>query len=57
VASVAGAEAGVAAAVTNSDVLKAQQNEAAQTLKQLQTALAKTERDLSFTVIRAPSMG
>jgi membrane fusion protein, multidrug efflux system len=57
VASVAGAEAGVDAAKTNSEVLKAQQNEAAQTLKQLQTALARAERDLSFTVIRAPFDG
>ena len=56
-ASVAGAAAGVDAAKTNADVLKAQQNEAAQTLKQLQTALARAERDLSFTVIRAPFDG
>jgi membrane fusion protein (multidrug efflux system) len=56
-ASVAGAEAGVAAAETNTDVLKAQQNEAMQTLKQLNTALARAERDLSFTVIRAPFDG
>ena len=41
----------------NVDVLKAQQEEAARTLKQLQTALAKAERDLSFTVIRAPFDG
>ncbi len=34
----------VEAAETDSDVLKAQQGEAAQTLKQLQTALAKAER-------------
>jgi len=57
VASVASAQAGVAAAQTNSDVLKAQQNEAAQALKQVQTALARAERDLSFTVIRAPFDG
>ena len=38
-------------------VLKAQQQEAQRTLKQLQTALAKAERDLSFTVIRAPFDG
>jgi len=57
VASVASAQAGVAAAQANSDVLKAQQNEAAQALKQLQTALARAERDLSFTVIRAPFDG
>ncbi|MGA7453540.1 MAG: HlyD family secretion protein [Rhodoplanes sp.] len=38
-------------------MLKAQQVEATRTLKQLQTAQAKTERDLSFTVIRAPFDG
>jgi membrane fusion protein (multidrug efflux system) len=37
--------------------LKGQQNEARNTLKQLQTTLAKAERDLSFTVIRAPFDG
>jgi membrane fusion protein, multidrug efflux system len=57
IAAVKGAEAGVAAAATNLEVLKAQQGEAAQTLKQLRTALAKAERDLSFTVIRAPFDG
>ena len=41
----------------NVDVLKAQQEEAERTLEQLQTALAKAERDLSFTVIRAPFDG
>jgi membrane fusion protein, multidrug efflux system len=38
-------------------VLKAQQQEAARTLDELKTALAKAERDLSFTVIRAPVDG
>jgi len=57
VASVQGAEAAVAAAEANADVLKAQQAEAEQTLKQLQTALAKAMRDLSFTVIKAPYDG
>jgi len=47
----------VDAALTNIDVLKAQQDEASQTLKQLETALAKAERDLSFTTIRAPFDG
>ncbi len=56
-ASVKAAQAGVDAALTNSDVLKAQQDEAVQTLKQLETALAKAERDLSFTIIRAPFDG
>ncbi len=57
VASVQGAEAAVEAAETNTDVLRAQKNEAAQVLKQLQTALAKAERDFSFTVIKAPYDG
>ena len=38
-------------------MLKAQQQEAARTLDELKTALAKAERDLSFTVIRAPVDG
>ena len=41
----------------NLDVLKAQQQEAARTLDELKTALAKAERDFSFTVIRAPVDG
>jgi membrane fusion protein (multidrug efflux system) len=56
-AGVQGAEAGVAAAQTNVAVLKAQQQEAVNTLQHLQTALARAERDLSFTVIRAPFDG
>jgi len=56
-ASVQGAQAAVEAAQSNTEVLKAQQQEAAQTLKELNTALAKAERDLSFTVIRAPIDG
>lgn len=57
VASVQSAEAAVEAAVANVDVLKAQQEEAVRTLRQLTTSLAKAERDLSFTVIRAPFDG
>jgi membrane fusion protein (multidrug efflux system) len=57
VAAVDSAQAGLAAAVANVDVLKAQQQEAARTLDELRTALAKAERDLSFTVIRAPVDG
>ena len=38
-------------------MLKAQQQEAARTLEQLKTTLAKAERDLSFTTIRAPFEG
>jgi len=56
-ASVQGAQAAVEAAEANVDVLKAQQEEAARTLKELNTALAKAERDLSFTVIKAPMDG
>ena len=56
-AAVLGAEAAVEAADTNVAVLKAQQQEAARTLDQLQTTLAKADRDLSFTTIRAPFEG
>jgi membrane fusion protein (multidrug efflux system) len=56
-ASVQGAQAAVEAAEANVQVLKAQQEEAARTLKELNTALAKTERDLSFTLIKAPMDG
>ena len=56
-AAVQGAQAAVEAAQANVAVLKAQQEEAARTLKELNTALAKAERDLSFTVIRAPMDG
>jgi membrane fusion protein (multidrug efflux system) len=56
-AAVLGAEAAVEAADTNVAVLKAQQQEAARTLDQLKTSLAKAERDLSFTTIRAPFEG
>jgi len=47
----------IEAAEANLDVLKAQQQEAARTFDELQTALAKAERDLSFTIIRAPVDG
>ena len=57
VAGVQSAQAAVDAADANVDVLKAQQQEAAKTLEELRTALAKAERDLSFTVIRAPVDG
>jgi membrane fusion protein (multidrug efflux system) len=56
-AAVQSAQAVIDAAVANLDVLKAQQQEAARTRDELQTALAKAERDLSFTVIRAPVDG
>jgi membrane fusion protein (multidrug efflux system) len=57
IAAVQAAEAGIASAEANVEVLKAQQDEAQRTLEQLHTALARTERDLSFTVIRAPFDG
>jgi membrane fusion protein (multidrug efflux system) len=56
-AGVQNARAAVDAALANVDVLQGQQAEAARTLKELQTALAKAERDLSFAVIRAPYDG
>ncbi len=56
-AAVQGAKAGVAAAEANVEVLQAQQREAARTLDELKTALARAERDLGFTVIRAPIDG
>jgi membrane fusion protein, multidrug efflux system len=56
-AAVASAQAGIEASTANLDVLKAQQQEAVRTLDELKTALAKAERDLSFTVIRAPVDG
>ncbi|HTO65980.1 MAG TPA: HlyD family secretion protein, partial [Bradyrhizobium sp.] len=49
--------AALAAAGANVDVLKAQQQEAMRTLAELRTAQAKAERDLAFTVIRAPIDG
>jgi membrane fusion protein (multidrug efflux system) len=56
-AAVQGAQAAIDQAAANVDVLKAQQQEAARTLAELQTAVAKAERDLSFTQIRAPIDG
>ncbi|MDO9412742.1 MAG: HlyD family secretion protein [Pseudolabrys sp.] len=56
-AAVQGAQAAIAAANGNVDVLKAQQQEAAGLLNELLTAQAKAERDLSFTQIRAPIDG
>ena len=56
-ASVSNARAAVDAALANVEVAKGQQQEARQTLVELETALARAERDLSFTVIRAPFDG
>jgi membrane fusion protein, multidrug efflux system len=57
IAAVQSGQAAIDAAEANVEVLKSQQQEAERTLKELQTALAKAERDLSFTVIRAPIDG
>jgi len=57
VAAVAGAKAAIESAEANVEVLKGQQKEAIGTLDELKTSLAKAERDLSFTVIRAPIDG
>jgi membrane fusion protein (multidrug efflux system) len=57
VAAVRASQAAIEAATANVSVLKAQQQEAKRTLQQFRTALAKAERDLSFTVIRAPYDG
>ena len=57
VAGVEGAKAAIDSAAANVDVLKGQRQEAISTLNELKTALAKAERDLSFTVIHAPIDG
>ena len=57
IAGVQSAQATIDSAVANVDVLKGQRQEAISTLDELKTALAKAERDLSFTVIRAPIDG
>jgi membrane fusion protein, multidrug efflux system len=56
-ASAAAAEAAENGAKANLDVLAAQKIEAERTRGELQTALAKAERDLSFTTITAPFDG
>jgi membrane fusion protein (multidrug efflux system) len=57
VAAVQSAQAALKSAAANVDVLKGQQKEAVETLAELRTALAKAERDLSFTVVHAPIDG
>ena len=57
VAGVQSAQAAIDAAEANVEVLKAQQQEALRGLDELHTAQDKAERDLSFTVIRAPIDG
>src|SRR5882757_6177139 len=57
VAQVKSAQAAYDAARDNVEVTKAQQNEARAQFAELQTALAKAERDLAFTSVRAPVDG
>ena len=57
VAAVDGAQAAIDSAVATIEVLKSQQQEATGSLNELKAALARTERDLGFTVIRAPIDG
>jgi membrane fusion protein (multidrug efflux system) len=56
-AAVTGAHAALAAAQANVEVTRAQEQEAERALAELRTALAKAERDLRFTEIRAPIDG
>ena len=56
-AAVQSAQAAIDAANANVAVLRAQRQEAERTLKELQTAEARAERDLSFTLVRAPVAG
>lgn len=56
-ASVQAAQAASDAARDNVEVTKAQQGEARAQLAELQTSLAKAERDLAFTQVRAPVDG
>ncbi len=56
-AAVKSAQAAYDAARDNVEVTKAQQEEARAQLAELQTSLAKAERDLDFTLVRAPVDG
>lgn len=56
-AALAGSEAQIAAAKANVGVLEAQKAETASTLASLELARQKAERDLGFTVMRAPYDG
>lgn len=56
-AAVQSAQATIDAATATLGVIRAQRQEASGTLEELKTALEKAERDLSFTVIRAPVDG
>jgi membrane fusion protein (multidrug efflux system) len=57
VAAVKSAQAAYDAARDNVEVTRAQQTEASAQLAELQTTLAKAERDLDFTSVRAPVDG
>ena len=57
IAGVQSAQAALDSATANVDVLTAQQQEARRQQQELKTAVARAERDLSFTVIRAPVDG
>jgi membrane fusion protein (multidrug efflux system) len=57
IAAVKSAQAAFDAARDNVEVTRAQQAEARATLAELQTQLAKAERDLAFTIVRAPVEG
>ena len=57
IAAVKMAQAAYDAARDNVEVTKAQQNEGRAQLAELQTSLAKAERDLDFTAVRAPVDG
>jgi membrane fusion protein, multidrug efflux system len=57
IAAVQSAQAAIASAQAGLSVLKAQKKEAEGARVELQTALEKAERDLSFTAIRAPFDG
>lgn len=57
IAAVKAAQAAFDAARDNVEVTKAQQTEARTQLAELQTTLAKAERDLAFTSVRAPVDG
>jgi membrane fusion protein, multidrug efflux system len=56
-AALAGADAQIASANANIGVLHAQRDEAASTVRTLEIAKQKAERDLSFTILRAPYDG
>lgn len=56
-AALAAAAAQIQAAQANADVFAAQRDEAASTIASLQLDLQKAERDLGFTVLRAPYDG